>query len=204
VPLALRDVLFEARESIEDVYFPVGGLASLVNTLSDGTSIEAMTVGREGFVGLPLFHGVSVQRARAVVQIEGDFVRLPAAKFIEMLPQSSGLNSWLHRFAQFSNEVVTQSSACNATHLIEQRCARWLLTTADSIGRTKFNLTQEYLSQMLAVRRPGVTVAMGALVRQGLIIHTYGVVEIADREGLMKVACECYETVRMSRHELLA
>ncbi len=89
-------------------------------------------------------------------------------------------------------------------HLIEQRCARWLLTTSDSIGKTKFNLTQEFLSQMLAVRRPGVTVAMGGLERQALISHRYGLVDIIDVEGLKKVSCECYQTVRDRQRELLS
>jgi hypothetical protein len=89
-------------------------------------------------------------------------------------------------------------------HMIEQRCARWLLSSSDAIGKRKFNLTQEFLSQMLAVRRPGVTVAMGGLERQGLISHRYGVIDIVDFEGLKKVACECYQTVRERRGELLS
>jgi CRP-like cAMP-binding protein len=88
-------------------------------------------------------------------------------------------------------------------HLIEQRCARWLLLTADAVGRKDFSLTQEFLSQMLAVRRPGVTVAIGALERQGLIQHRYGKVSISDIEGLKKVSCECYQTIIDKSRELL-
>ncbi|HUQ18996.1 MAG TPA: Crp/Fnr family transcriptional regulator [Gemmatimonadaceae bacterium] len=199
----LRDHLFDVGDTIEHVYFPIGGMVSLVTTLSDGTSIEAATVGLEGFVGLPLFHGVQDHRTRGICQSEGELYEISAETFRKRLEPLPALNSLLHRYAQFSNEVVTQSSACNATHLIEQRCARWLLTTADGIGKTKFRLTQEFLSQMLAVRRPGVTVAMGALVRQGLIGHTYGVVDIVDVEGLKKTACECYMTLRAAQHDLL-
>jgi Mn-dependent DtxR family transcriptional regulator len=89
-------------------------------------------------------------------------------------------------------------------HLIEERCARWLLITADAVDRKDFSLTQEFLSQMLAVRRPGVTVAIGALERQGLIQHRYGRVSIVDAEGLKKVACECYQTINEKARELLA
>lgn len=199
----LRDFLFEIRSTIDYVYFPVGGMGSLITKLSDGSTIEAMTVGLEGFIGLPLFHGVRIHRSTGTCQIEGEFLQMSAEKFTELLPKLPALNSLLHRYAQFSNEVLTQSSACNATHLIEQRCARWLLSTGDSIGKRKFRLTQEFLSQMLAVRRPGVTVAMGALVRQGLIVHTYGVVDIVDIDGLKKTACECYEAIRTARQELL-
>jgi CRP-like cAMP-binding protein len=85
---------------------------------------------------------------------------------------------------------------------VEQRCARWLLTTSDGIGRTKFNLTQEFIAQMLAVRRAGVTVAIGALERQGLISHRYGTVDILDVEGLKKASCECYATIHTTAREL--
>ena len=102
----------------------------------------------------------------------------------------------LHRYAQLSGEVIAQTAACNSIHMIEQRCARWLLITADAVGRNNFSLTQEFLSQMLSVRRPGVTVAIGALERQGLIEHRYGRVSIVDAEGLKKVACECYAVIR--------
>jgi CRP-like cAMP-binding protein len=85
---------------------------------------------------------------------------------------------------------------------VEQRCARWLLSTADAVGKTTFNLTQEFLSQMLAVRRPGVTVAVGALERQGLISHRYGAVTIDDLQGLKKASCECYGTIQENAREL--
>jgi CRP-like cAMP-binding protein len=88
-------------------------------------------------------------------------------------------------------------------HLIEQRCARWLLLSADAVGRTDFGLTHEFLSQMLAVRRPGVTVAIGGLERQGLIEHRYGKVSLRDVEGLKKVACECYHTIAEKSRELM-
>ena len=163
-----------------------------------------MTVGCEGFVGLALFHGLKKQAVKAMCQIEGEFYSIPAKSFKDVVSKSPALQSLLHRYAQFSSEVLTQSAACNAMHLIEQRCARWLLTTSDSIGLKKFNLTQEFLSQMLAVRRPGVTVAMGGLERQALISHRYGLVDIIDVEGMKKVSCECYQTIRDRQRELLS
>jgi CRP-like cAMP-binding protein len=89
-------------------------------------------------------------------------------------------------------------------HLIEQRCARWLLITSDAVASNEFGLTHEFLSQMLAVRRPGVTVAIGALEKAGLIAHRYGKITILDKPGLEKAACECYRTVMDRRKELLA
>jgi len=201
-PASLREIFFEVGDPIEKVYFPLTGIASLVTVLRDGTSLEGMTVGREGFVGLPLFHGIKTHRSKGMCQIQGDFYEIPAGAFIKVLASAPELQALLHRYSQFSNEVVTQSAACNSIHLIEQRCARWLLTTSDGIDKTKFNLTQEFLSQMLAVRRPGVTVAIGALERQGLISHSYGAVDILDIEGLKKASCECYATIRDTQREL--
>ena len=200
----LRETLFEINEPFERVLFPATGMGSLVTVLKDGTTLEAMTVGREGFMGLPLFHGITVARCKGICQVEGDFYQVAPDDFVSLLKIAPELRLMLHRYAQFANEVVAQSAACNSMHLIEQRCARWLLLTADAVGRKDFSLTQEFLSQMLAVRRPGVTVAIGALERQGLIEHRYGKVSISDADGLKKVACECYQTITDKAQELLA
>jgi CRP-like cAMP-binding protein len=203
VECSLRELLFEINEPLERVLFPITGMGSLLTVLEDGTSLEAMTVGREGFMGLPLFHGIEVARFRGMCQIEGEFYEMSPRSFTSFVATAPMFRARLHRYAQFSTEVIGQTAACNGIHLIEQRCARWLLVSADAVGRTNFNLTQELLSQMLAVRRPGVTVAIGALARQGLIEHRYGTVSIVDVEGLKKVACECYQTINEKTRELL-
>jgi CRP-like cAMP-binding protein len=203
VHCSLRESLFEVGDPFDRVLFPISGMASLVTVLKDGTSLEAMAVGREGFVGLPLFHGIPVARIKGICQIEGEFYQLIPGDFVSLLANSSELRRILHRYAQLSNEVVAQTAACNSMHLIEQRCARWLLLSADAVGRTDFGLTHEFLSQMLAVRRPGVTVAIGGLERQGLIEHRYGKVALRDVEGLKKVACECYHTIHEKSRELI-
>jgi len=203
VAFPLHQVLFENGQAFEHVFFPVTGMGSLVTVLKDGTTLEAMTVGREGFLGLPLFHGMKTARTKCICQIDGDFFQLSVDDFVSLLAVAPHLTMLLHRYSQFSNESVSQSAACNSIHLIEQRCARWLLLSADAVGRSKFSLTHEFLSQMLAVRRPGVTVAIGALERQGLIAHRYGAVTIVDVEGLRKASCECYETVVAKARDLL-
>ena len=203
VSCTLRESIFEVGERVDRVLFPISGMASLVTVLKDGTSLEAMAVGREGFVGLPLFHGIPVARSKGICQIEGEFYQMAPDDFVSLLTSSSELRRTLHRYAQLSNEVIAQTAACNSMHLIEQRCARWLLLSADAVGRTDFGLTHEFLSQMLAVRRPGVTVAIGGLERQGLIEHRYGKVSLRDVEGLKKVACECYHTIAEKSRELM-
>lgn len=189
---------------MSNVYFPTTAMISLLTVLADGTSIEAMTIGYEGMVGLPLFHGVSVTRARGVCQIAGKMYRLPAAAFPALIESAPELKKKLHRFSQFANDSMAQSAACNSIHLIEQRCARWLLLTADAVGNGSFTLTQEILAQMLAVRRSGVTAAMGGLERQNLIATHYGAVTILDKEGLAMVSCECYKAISDRRRELLS
>jgi CRP-like cAMP-binding protein len=202
--IPLRQEIFEQGTALEQVYFPMNGMISLVVVLSDGTSIEAMTVGREGFVGLPLLNQVNTARYKGVCQVEGTFLVLDAGVFLSIIDSLGDLKRRLLRYSQFAGEVVAQSAACNSVHTVEQRCARWLLITADATGNTEFHITQEFLSQMLAVRRPGVTVAMRTLVKAGLVSGRYGHVKLLDPQGLKDVACECYETVRSKAAELLA
>jgi CRP-like cAMP-binding protein len=163
-----------------------------------------MTVGCEGFAGLPVFHGVPSSRTMAMCQIKGSFLRLSTESFTAVLTVAPQLGVLLHRYSQFANEAVSQSAACNSMHLIEQRCARWLLISSDAVDSLEFGLTHEFLSQMLAVRRPGVTVAIGELERAKLIATRYGKITILDKPGLERAACECYRTVTDRRRELLA
>lgn len=199
----LREGFFEQGDSIKRVYFPVTGMASLVIVLRDGTAIEALTVGREGFIGLPLLNEVRTSPYKGLCQIEGNFLELSVDAFLSIIGGLPDLSRRLRRYSQYSSEVAAQSAACNSVHSLEQRCARWLLVTADAIGKTTFNLTQEFLSQMLAVRRPGVTVTMAALARRELISYKYRNVTLIDVDGLEKASCECYETVRGKANELL-
>jgi CRP-like cAMP-binding protein len=201
---ALREELFEEGDALENVHFPLNAMISLVNVLEDGTTIEVMTIGKEGFTGLPLLNDVSTARFKAMCQISGDCLELSAKDFLRLLKTTPELQRRLRRYSQFATEVAAQSVACNSVHEIEQRCARWLMLTADAVGSTTFEITQEFLSQMLAVRRPGVTVAMGALARRGLISHRYGKVTLVDVDGLKKVSCECYRRITQKASELLA
>ena len=199
-----REVMFETGDTIETVYFPLTGMASLVIVLEDGTTVEALTAGREGFIGVPLLNGVMTARYKGICQVEGKFLTLSAEAFLSILDRLPEFSRRLHRYSQYASDVAAQSAACNGIHRVEQRCARWLLVTSDAIGSTTFNLTQEFLSQMLAVRRPGVTVAMASLAKKGLISYRYRQVTLLDVPGLKETACECYATIRGRAEELLA
>jgi CRP-like cAMP-binding protein len=202
VSVESEEIIFLRNEPIPFAYFPDDCVISLVTELEDGDVVEAMTVGNDGFVGMAVFHGVPSSRLKAIGQISGGARRLNAVDFRELATKYEGLSRLLHRYSQFVFETVSQSAACNRLHVIEQRCARWLLMSEDRVGRNRFDLTQEFLAEMLGVRRPGVTVAMGVLEKAGLIAHGRGNITVVDRAGLEKAACECYQTIKDRQQEL--
>ena len=202
VQVESEEIIFQRNEPVRFAYFPDDCVISLVTEMEDGDAVEAMTVGNDGFVGMAVFHGTVSSRLKAIGQISGEARRLTAHVFLELVRKHEDLNRLLHRYSQFVFETVSQSAACNRLHVIEQRCARWLLMSEDRVGRSKFDLTQEFLAEMLGVRRPGVTVAMGVLEKAGLISHGRGNITVVDRAGLEKVACECYKTIRVRQAQL--
>jgi len=163
-----------------------------------------MTVGNDGFTGIAVFHGVETSRNKAIGQISGESRRLGVKDFNALVQECPGLRRLLHRYSLFVYETVSQSAACNRLHVIQQRCARWLLMSEDRVGRDKFDLTQEFLAEMLGVQRPGVTVAMGILEQAGLITHGRGNITVANRAGLERASCECYRTIRARQAKLIA
>jgi CRP-like cAMP-binding protein len=189
-------VLVEPNELISHVHFPLTCMISLVTILDDGVSIESATIGNEGMAGLSVFHGLEVSTSRAVVQMEGEMLRMPTSSLREVLPQMPGLGLALGRYADALISMLAQSGACNGLHNIEQRFARWLLTIQDRVSRDEFTITQDFLAQMLGSHRPTVTLAAGALQRAGLIAYRHGHVNILDRSSLEEAACECYAIIR--------
>jgi CRP-like cAMP-binding protein len=202
VTIASEEIVFRRNEPIPFAYFPDNCVISLVTEMEDGDAVEAMTVGNDGFVGMAAFHGIPSSRLKAIGQISGEARRLVTDDFLELAREFEGLSRLLHRYSQFVFETVSQSAACNRLHVIEQRAARWLLMSEDRVGRNQFDLTQEFLAEMLGVRRPGVTVAMGVLEKAGLIAHGRGNITVVDRVGLEKAACECYRIIRARQGEL--
>lgn len=204
VTIQSKDVIYEREQPIRFAYFPDDCVISLVTRLEDGDVVEAMTVGNDGFAGIAIFHGLPSSRLTAVGQITGQAWRVAAKDFSQLMALCPALHRLLHRYSQFVFETVSQSAACNRLHVIEQRCARWLLMSQDRVGRDRFDLTQEFLAMMLGVRRPGVTVAMGLLEKAGLITHRRGSITVVNRAGLEKVSCECYRTIRARQAKLIS
>ena len=195
VPLALDASIYEPNEPITHVYFPTGGVISMVSSMENGT-VEVGTVGREGMAGLPILLHAESMPTRAFVQVEGAARRITTQRFREALHESATFSRLLHRYAQALFDQVAQSVACNRLHTLEERCARWLLMTHDRVGADRLPLRQRFLAEMLGVHRPAVTLAAGALQRAGVIRYRRGIIEVLDRIALENAACECYRIAR--------
>ena len=203
VELRSMEEITAAGDAIEWVHFPDSSVISLVTLVNGNGGVEALTVGRDGMSAFPLIAGARTSFARVVVQIPGRARRGSAQEFLSAIDEMPELRRRLQLYTQLAFDVTSQSSACNRIHVTEERCARWLLMAQDRAGRDDFKLTQTFLAQMLGVRRPAVTVAVGILERSGLIAHRRGRIQITDRPGLEDAACECYSAIRRRQAELL-
>jgi CRP-like cAMP-binding protein len=195
VDMPLRKVVIDPNRPIEHVYFMEEGIVSMLGVMEDGTAVETATIGNEGMVGLPVFLGTDRMAAQAFTQVSGYAYRMTVDAFREELARGGALPGLLGLYTQAIVTLLSQNSACNRVHTAEQRCARWLLLTADRAGRDTVDLTHLFLSQMLGVRRATVTEIAGALQDRGLIDYSRGRITIVDREGLEAASCECYRVI---------
>ncbi|MBD2101094.1 helix-turn-helix domain-containing protein [Leptolyngbya sp. FACHB-261] len=205
VSLELKQVLYEPYEPIDYVYFPHSGIVSLLTLMADGTAVETATVGSEGMVGLPVFLGTVKTPVKAFVQVRGEGVRISAENFRVEVSQNRkrALYNLLQRYTHTLMVQMARSAACNCLHSIEQRCGRWLLMTHDRVRSDQFQLTQEFLAQMLGVRRAGVSEVASALQKAGLIRYSRGQITVIDRQSLEAVSCECYRVAKTEFNRLL-
>lgn len=203
VSLDFKLVLYAPEDPIEYVYFPNNGVVvSLLLVMEGSIAAEVGMVGTEGMVGLSVFLGAETTPFRAIVQVPGDAMRMKADVFKSSVNQGGALNGLLMRYTQALLIQISQSVACKSHHSMEQRCCRWLLMTHDRAGSDQFPITQEFLSQMLGVRRAGVTEAAGVLQKAGLLRYSRGRMTILDRLGLEEAACDCYRSVKAHEDRL--
>ncbi len=196
VPLLFNEHIYEPGAVIKHVYFPESGIVSLLSKVNSAASIEIGMVGNEGMTGLPVFLGVKTSVNLAVMQGKGSAQRLSAANFVDACTNGSKMNAIIQRFVYLLYLQISQSAACNRFHPIEERLARWLLMTQDRMHSNEFQITQEFLSNMLGVRREAVNKAAGSLHQHELISYVRGNMTINDRTGLEKAACPCYWIIK--------
>jgi CRP-like cAMP-binding protein len=193
--LAQGLVLIEAGDEVDYVYFPHYGMLSLLAVLKDGKAIETATVGCEGVVGAMAGLGLYKSLVRVVVQLPIGVTKISAAQFRRA---SSGSDAIRGLCIQYNEVLLSQArvtAACNAMHVIEERFCRWLLQSADRAGSSTVNLTQEFLAEMLGVRRTSVTEVASKIQNTGAIKYSRGVINVLDRPALERMACECYQTL---------
>ena len=166
--------------------------------------IEIATVGNEGLIGVPVFLGAESMGARELyqVQVPGQALAMDIKTFVEITGRDP-IRGVIQRYAQALFSQVTQQVACNGLHSVEERCSRWMLLTHDRVGADDFPLTQEFLAQMLGVRRASVSVAAGILQKAGFIRYSRGRITVLDRDGLESSSCECYAIIRAEFDRLL-
>jgi CRP-like cAMP-binding protein len=202
VDLLHEKVLYEAGEAVDTVYFPQAGIISLVVDLASGEMIEAAMVGRDGVVGASAVLSGTTALSHAVVQVAGVASVLAGDRLRLLAQQNAAFRATLMRHELFLLAQAQQSAACNATHTLEARMARWLLRCRDLAG-DDIVLTQEFLAQMLGVRRTSVSIVANTLQKAGLIRYRRGHIRLLDVEGLRECACECYATIKARSEEFL-
>ena len=204
VPLALGAVIYESGGEQAYVYFPTGGIVSLLKVMSDGAAAEIAVVGNEGMVGIALFMGGETTPSRAVVQSAGRAYRLDGARLKVEFARGGALQRLLLRYTQALITQMTQTAVCNRHHQLDQQLCRWLLLSLDRLASSELVMTQQLIANMLGVRREGVTEAAGRLQADGLISYRRGRINVLDRAKLEERVCECYAVVRRESDRLLA
>lgn len=193
VELAYDDNLFKSGDSIRYVYFPESGIVSLLSCIGSDSTVEVGIVGHEGIIGLPVFLGLKISNLRAVVQGAGQALRMRSADLIAECGRSDELPKLLRFYTHSLMIQISQSAACNRFHPIGARLARWLLMTQDLMNSPEFQITQEFLTNMLGVRREAVNKTAHDFQQKNLISYSRGNLTILDRKRILAAACSCYK-----------
>jgi CRP-like cAMP-binding protein len=188
-------VLNEADDTVDEVYFPIKGMLSLLAVLRDGKAIEIAIVGREGVVNAMAGLGLLRSNVRIVVQMPSDLTFISASHFSDAASQSRSIQNMCINFNEVLLTQARVNAACNATHTVEERFCRWLLQSSDKAESNTVSLTHELVAEMLGVRRTSITQVAQKIQDTGAVKYSRGVIEILDRPLLLKLSCECYQTI---------
>jgi CRP-like cAMP-binding protein len=196
MPLMQRTQLFDAGDEVEQVTFPLSGMVSLLVVLKSGDAIETATIGREGVVGAMAGLGLHKSRIRAVIQLPGIFAGISSVQFRKTVAASKAISDMSIRYNETLLAQARITAACNISHAIEARFCRRLLQSRDRAESDAVPLTQEFLSEMLGVRRTSITEVAVRMQDAGVISYTRGIIKVIDLAKLKELSCECYETLR--------
>lgn len=196
VPFTQGQMLYDAGETADAVWFPLTGVISLMTILPDESMVETAAIGREGLVGVTCGPMNARASSRAIAQIEGVAACCPSDVFSTAMGESESLRKALARFTEGLFAQVQQTAACNAQHRLDERMARWLLTLHDRAESDRFDLTQSDIAGMLGVRRATVSEVGSDLEDKGMIRRGRGWVEVLDRKALEEASCGCYGLMR--------
>ena len=203
VALKRGEIIYQADQRIDHVYFPETAVAAMIDTVEDGSTVEVGIIGHEGMVGINVFLGCLVTPDKAIVQISGTAMRMKTIDLRKELRFGSPLQRLLLRYTQALLAIISQSVACSQHHTVGQRLARWLLTMHDHAESNQFEMPQKSIAAMLGVRREGITEAAGKLQAARLISYRRASISILDGAGLKKKSCECYRFIRKQFDGLL-
>lgn len=202
-PLPLRALLYESRRPMRHVYFPTDSIVSLQYVMENGASTAILVVGNEGLLGVTLFMGGESTPSRSLVQSAGYAYRLPKQRVKEEFNRHGQLLLLMLRYTQALITQISQTAVCNRHHSIDQQLCRWLLLSMDRLSHNHLTMTQEFIGNMLGVRRESVTQAALKLQQLGVISYSRGMIKVLDRPQLETLSCECYSVVKNETDMLL-
>lgn len=203
IEMPLAEVVYESGRGLHHVYFPTSCIVSVMYVLQNGASSGIAVVGAEGAVGVSVYMGAESSPSRAVVQSEGEAVRLPASVVRDEFRRGGAMQDLMLRYTQSLLTQFGQTAVCNRHHTVDQQLCRWLLLSIDRLGSSDIVTTQELIASMIGVRREGVTEAAGKLQKAKVIRYSRGQITVLDRAKLESMACECYGVVRRETARLL-
>ena len=198
IEMPLSEVLYSPHEKIDYIYFPETSVVSLVTCLENGDSVEAGIAGKEGVVGASIIFADDISHTEATTQLGGSGWRMKTEDFKNCFNDSREFRDAVLYYIYSYIAQISQNSACLCHHTIEKRFARWVLMFADRAERETLVLTQQFIAQMLGVKRPSVSVNAARLQKMGLIKYNRGAIQILDRKGLQNLACECYSEINLA------
>jgi CRP-like cAMP-binding protein len=203
VTFELGDVLYESGEKMEHAYFPTTAIISLLYIMENGGTAEIGVIGNDGVVGVSLFMGGETTTNRAIVQSAGHALKISEKDLKTEFKLAGRFQELLLRYTQALMTQISLTAVCNRLHPIEQQLCRWLLLSHDRLHTDKLVMTHDLISNMLGVRREGITLAAQKLADRKLITNKRGTMTVVDRQGLEAAACECYKVVNAEYNRLL-